>query len=425
MDDDVPVQCLGYDVTPVALVSTPAPLYSVAVTRNWKWALTGASDGRITKWDIFGTLNGKTTLTQTQKSGLVDTVNKGGHLLSFWYHEETPESTAHWNTTRATVPTGLGLASGGSKPGTPRPAPSASGSASAAASPSLGAGSSSTKKSSAAAAAAAPAPDLSPVYAIAVHSEAQWALAGSRRGGIMLYSVRHDEGSVVTTLCGHRDVVSVLTLANDDMTVLSGSWDSKMVHWDLNSGVPIRTYAGHIAQISSAQWHPTQPHMFLASAVNGRCGQWDTRVPGDLPVVKFPLPEKTPPWILSSCFNPISGHAYIGRRNHTVDVYERDGGLLRTLALPRNSGPVSKVLCMENGRSLMIGSSDNVRQWDLEHTGKGVPFTIIPGHHGGNLSEMLVDSDCRFMITASGSRGWDSAGKDTAQCLIYTVSSVY
>jgi transcriptional activator SPT8 len=79
---------------------------------------------------------------------------------------------------------------------------------------------------------------------------------------------------------------------------------------------------------------------------------------------------------------------YIGRRNNTVDVYDAAGPFKRTLQLPRNSGLVSKVACLENGRTLLIGSTDNIRLWDLEHQGKGVPFNIIPGNNGSNASEI-------------------------------------
>ena len=38
-----------------------------------------------------------------------------------------------------------------------------------------------------------------------------------------------------------------------------------------------------------------------------------------------------------------------------------------------------------------------------------VPFTIVPGHRGGVLSAIYLDPACRFMLSASGNRGWDSA----------------
>jgi transcriptional activator SPT8 len=71
--------------------------------------------------------------------------------------------------------------------------------------------------------------ETSPVYSLAVHSEAQWILSGSRKGGIFLYSGRVDEGKCVATLQGHQDVVSYLAINHDETKVLSGSWDSKIL----------------------------------------------------------------------------------------------------------------------------------------------------------------------------------------------------
>jgi WD40 repeat protein len=68
--------------------------------------------------------------------------------------------------------------------------------------------------------------------------------------------------------------------------------------WDLDNGDVIRTFDDHNSQISCLQWHPTNPHLFLSTSINGSAFQWDKRVAG-VHVVEFKLPDKTPPWILS------------------------------------------------------------------------------------------------------------------------------
>jgi len=82
-------------------------------------------------------------------------------------------------------------------------------------------------------------------------------------------------------------------------------------------------------------------------------------------------------------------------------------------------------------------SNDNIRMWNLmenetvldkEHilsNKLGVPqvsFIIIPGHHGGMISEIYIDPSCRFMITSSGNRGWEE--KTTNICLFYTIKPI-
>lgn len=53
--------------------------------------------------------------------------------------------------------------------------------------------------------------------------------------------------------------------------------------------------------------------------------------------------------------------------------------------------------------------------WEPVH----VPFTIIRGHHGGFVSQLLTHSEHQIMVSVSGSRGWE--GTSTNQCLMYEI----
>ncbi len=77
-------------------------------------------------------------------------------------------------------------------------------------------------------------------------------------------------------------------------------------------------------------------------------------------------------------------------------------------------------------------SQDNIRLYDLKAT-SGIPFLIIPGHHGGVISSFCeifslclstlmlsdVDPTCRYAFSASGNRGWD--GNSTEVLLGYEI----
>ena len=97
---------------------------------------------------------------------------------------------------------------------------------------------------------------LSPVYSLAVHSRALWLLSGLESGGINLQSVRHDEGKRIHCLQQHTNAVSVLTLAQDEKSVLSGSWDKNIFDWDLNTGQTKRSFDGSGGQISAIELRP-------------------------------------------------------------------------------------------------------------------------------------------------------------------------
>ena len=94
------------------------------------------------------------------------------------------------------------------------------------------------------------------MYSLAVQQHALWLLSGLGSGGINLQSVRHDEGKRIHTLRGHTSAVSVLNLAADERSFLSGSWDKNVLDWDLNTGKVTRNFQGSTGQISALETRP-------------------------------------------------------------------------------------------------------------------------------------------------------------------------
>ncbi|KAJ2493845.1 Transcription factor spt8 [Coemansia sp. RSA 2050] len=373
-------RCSAFDVVPTISLVNPWQIHSVTATPNMRWLFTGGEDGYIKKWDFNSTVNGKQLLTLGQRHSLVDTIAKGGVTASYWDHTDVVEGGVEM---------------------------------------------------------------LSPVYSMAVHSQAVWLVSGMKSGHIGLWSVRHDEGRRISLLCKHKKPVSVLRISPDEYGLVSGSWDRAVLYWDLNTGRLARGFAGHTSQISSIEFQPswfsernkasqgsdpasgeasvgdagkefnfqTKGPVLLTTSIDGQCLLWDVRAPKALP---HPLdtPKKTPPWAMSACWSRDGKRIYVGRRNNSVDEYEFGAGSLpvRTLRLPQNSGPVTALAAMANGRHLVCASTDNVRIWDLEQPVERrstVPFQVIPGHHGGTISSVFIDESSRFMLTPSGNRGWE------------------
>ena len=97
---------------------------------------------------------------------------------------------------------------------------------------------------------------MSSVYSLAVHNQGLWLLSGLESGGINLQSIRHEEGKRITCLKKHTSAVSVLHLAQDERSVLSGSWDKTVLDWDLNTGQVKRSFEGSGGQISALEMRP-------------------------------------------------------------------------------------------------------------------------------------------------------------------------
>ncbi|CAE6424944.1 unnamed protein product [Rhizoctonia solani] len=150
-------------------------------------------------------------------------------------------------------------------------------------------------------------------------------------------------------------------------------------------------------------------NILMTAAIDGQITIWDRRVAGSTPgsgVGRLDIPEKTPPWCVSSCWSADGSQLYAGRRNGTVEVWdmrqtrnthEGTPRLLRTLRNPLSSGAVSCVVAFPDGKHLACASQDNIRLWNVsaeaqvEATNRSrvAPFKIIAGHHGGTISQIL------------------------------------
>ncbi|KAJ5665153.1 uncharacterized protein N7477_007601 [Penicillium maclennaniae] len=97
---------------------------------------------------------------------------------------------------------------------------------------------------------------LSPVYSLACQSEGLWLLSGLESGAIRLQTLRHDEGKEIVQLRQHTSAVSSLNLTSDEQSLLSGSWDKRVIDWDLNTGQSRRSFGGSAGQISMVQIRP-------------------------------------------------------------------------------------------------------------------------------------------------------------------------
>lgn len=187
-----------YDIVPTMAAPQATSINSLAITPDLRYWMTGGSDGYVRKYNGIDTINGKQLLTVAQRHPFVDSVVKAGVLLSYWENFEPPSSTTAKGEENV----------------------------------------------------------LSPVYSLAVHSQALWCLAGLESGGINMQTVRHWEGTRITCLQKHTNACSVLTLAADERSVLSGSWDKSIFDWDLNTGSIKRSFDGNGSQISALEVRP-------------------------------------------------------------------------------------------------------------------------------------------------------------------------
>ncbi|KIO28166.1 hypothetical protein M407DRAFT_184089 [Tulasnella calospora MUT 4182] len=181
------------------------------------------------------------------------------------------------------------------------------------------------------------------------------------------------------------------------------------------------------------------PDIVMTAYIDGQVLLWDRRNPSQSKPLRLEMGEKSPPWCVSACWSSNGHEIYAGRRIGTIDVWDiRQAGassasgprLLKSLRNPASSGPVTCVAGFPDGQHLVCASQDNIRLWKVhdetlvDHH-RRAPFKIIAGHHGGVISQILIDASSRFMITASGNRGRSWMGESTKTVLIHDITPIW
>ncbi|WVW85841.1 hypothetical protein I302_107879 [Kwoniella bestiolae CBS 10118] len=201
-----------------------------------------------------------------------------------------------------------------------------------------------------------------------------------------------------------------------------------------------RQAAAHIPLLSQTSYKAFSDDVLLTSSMDGQVVLIDRRVPPNegtgVGVGRLMPGERAPPWCMSACWSANGTQVLAGRRNGTIDVWDvrrsssaSSPNLLRTLRTPAESGPISCLVAFPGGNHIATASQDNIRLWNtaeffdqeenMRKKSSKPPFKIIAGHHGGTISSMIVDPTSRFLITASGDRGWQ--GESTKVVLIHEV----
>ncbi|KAH3676174.1 hypothetical protein WICMUC_002196 [Wickerhamomyces mucosus] len=414
----------SYNITPTALIPYSSQIYTLALSGDSKYLYTGGDDGYIRKYDFFASVDGVLQLTAAQKHSMIDSVTSGGVLSGYWENEipvkkSEISSKDHYDM------------------------------------------------------------QLSPVYSLAIENRSLWLLSGLSNGGINLQSIRHNEGQIIHHFKSHKDTVSTLALNQAQDRFVSGSWDKLINFYDLNSGHILRSFDGATGQVTSLEYRPVggldieqivqhsrsneedddmdslfgddeaqenkkenavkndststmiaglDSNIFHSSSIDGTINIWDSRMSQQ--ALRIKPPKSTPPFSVSSSWSVDGDSIIIGRRNSTVEEISLKMPLnssgetkaSKILKFPSVSGAVTVVKPLPNGHHILCGSYDNIRIYDTRlynEAHKKTPFLIIPGHHGGVLSDVLFDPTYRYMVSASGNRGFQ--GTSTETCLVYDV----
>lgn len=238
------------------------------------------------------------------------------------------------------------------------------------------------------------------IEAVALSADGGRALSGSLDSTLKLWDV--NSGRLLRTFGGHTNGVNAVAFSPVDARILSGSMDKTLKLWDAATGQALRSFAGHTDFVKSAAFSPDGSKIVSGSADN-TLKLWDASSGQLLRTFKGHSDS-----VDAVAFSPDGNKVLSGSSDKTLKLWDAGSGqLLRTLS--GHTREVASVAFSPDGGKLVSGSGDNtVRIWDAA---TGASLRTLQGHI--NTPDTIVFSpDGRRIL--SGSSDWTLKTWDVA-----------
>lgn len=229
------------------------------------------------------------------------------------------------------------------------------------------------------------------VECIAVRDDSRWLASGGADGNIRLWDV--DTGYPLRTLAGHAGGVLSLAFSPNGRWLASASDDRSVRLWAPGERTEARVLREHSDQVWSVVFSPNG--RYLASA------SWDRSImlydPEGAKMVRTFWGNNN--WVRCLAFSPDGNWLASGGDDRSVRLWELASGALRC-SLVGHRGTVNTIAFSPCGRWLASGSADHtVRLWDVD---KARELQVLVGHEQVVASVAFPPSG-RFLASA----GWD------------------
>jgi guanine nucleotide-binding protein subunit beta-2-like 1 protein len=247
------------------------------------------------------------------------------------------------------------------------------------------------------------------VTAIATTSEdPNMILTASRDKSIIVWTLTREDGNygyARRALRGHNHFVSDIVISSDGQFALSGSWDSTLRLWEINTGKCTRRFIGHAKDVLSVAFS-SDNRQIVSGSRDRTIKLWNT-----LGECKFTIVDEAhTEWVSCVRFPPTLNAPLIVSCgwDKVVKVWGLNNLRLRTNLVGHN-GYLNTVTVSPDGSLCASGGKDGVAMlWDLSE-GKRL-YSL----EAGDIIHSLVFSPNRYWLvaaTTSSIKVWDLESK--------------
>jgi GTPase SAR1 family protein len=232
------------------------------------------------------------------------------------------------------------------------------------------------------------------VRSVAVSPDETWAVSGSNDTTVKIWDL--ETGTCRTTLQGHAGEVHAVAITPDGTRILSASFGNVIRVWDANEGWELAKLYGHANTVWSVV--ALQDN---ASALSGGWDKtlrlWDLASSECLKIIECGTDDADD--VFSTAVDRLGIRALSGHRDGRVRLWDLDTG--QCLAtLNGHSGTVQSVQTTPDGRFGISGSKDKtVKVWDLQ---TWTCIATLEGHQS-NVDSVAIYPD-GTLIASTGFR---------------------
>ncbi|NJO50646.1 MAG: CHAT domain-containing protein [Leptolyngbyaceae cyanobacterium RM2_2_4] len=229
-----------------------------------------------------------------------------------------------------------------------------------------------------------------PVWSVAIHPDGQTFASGSEDSTIKLWNL--ETGELVQTLSAQSGAARSVAISPDGETLVSGHGDNTVHLWNLTTGELQQTLTGHGEPVWTVAISPDGKTLATGS-YDGIIKFWQL----DTGELKHTLTGHTGP-VWSVAISPDSNILASASSDKTVRVWDLQTGEPLRPPLENHSDAVRTVAIGTDNQTLISGSWDKtIKIWNL-HTGE--LGRTLSGHHD-RVTAVALSPDGKTLVSGS------------------------